>query len=76
MRIKDILKDKDGEKPLQADLVAITLCKDDIEILNKSLQYLVNNNIAFEHAVLGVDKVHWDDLRSQVITRQGTGRAN
>jgi hypothetical protein len=51
------------------DLVAITLCKDDIEILNKSLQDLVNNNIAFEHAVLGVDKVHWDDLRSQVITR-------
>jgi hypothetical protein len=54
MRIQNLLKDKEGEKPLQADLGAITLCKDDIEILNKSLQDLVNNNIVFEHAVLGV----------------------
>ena len=69
MRVRNLLKDKDGEKPLQADLVAISLCKDDIELLNKSLQDLVNNNISFEHAVLGVDKVGWNNLRSQVITR-------
>ena len=65
-----LLLDKQGDKPLHADLVAITLCKDDVDVLNKSLQDLVNNNICFEHAVLGVDKIHWDDLRSQVITRQ------
>ena len=47
MRIRDLLKDKDGQKPLQADLVAISLCKDDIELLNKSLQDMVNNNIFF-----------------------------
>ena len=70
MRIRNLLKDKDDDtKPLQADLVAISLCKDDLELLNKSLVDLTNNNISFEHATLGIDKVGFDDLRSQVITR-------
>jgi hypothetical protein len=40
MRVRNLLKDKDDEKPVQADLVAISLYKDDIELLNKSLQDL------------------------------------
>ena len=69
MRVGNLLKDKDDGKPLQADLVAISLCKDDLELLNKSLVDLTNNTISFEHATLGIDKVGFDDLRSQVITR-------
>ena len=46
MRVGNLLKDKDDGKPLQADLVAISLCKDDLELLNKSLQDLCANFLA------------------------------
>ena len=57
VRVKNLLKEEnDLGQPIVLDGVAISLCKDDVELLNKSLVDPTNNNIAFEHAI-----GHWQD---------------
>ena len=51
-RVKNLLKEEnDLGQPIVPDVVAISLCKDDLELLNNSLVDPTNNNIAFEHAI-------------------------